>query len=67
MNVCFRYEKGEMVLTDIDLKIKKGEILAIVGPSGAGKSSLVDLIPRFYDIENGSLLIDGIDIRKITE
>jgi ATP-binding cassette, subfamily B, bacterial MsbA len=63
--VNFRYEKGEMVLRDINLEIKKGEILAIVGPSGAGKSSLVDLIPRFYDIESGVLLIDGRDIRKI--
>jgi ATP-binding cassette, subfamily B, bacterial MsbA len=63
--VDFRYEKGEIVLKDINLEIKKGEILAIVGPSGAGKSSLADLIPRFYDVENGSLLIDGIDIRKI--
>jgi len=64
-HVDFRYEKGEMVLKDINLEIKKGEILAIVGPSGAGKSSLVDLIPRFYDVENGSLLIDEIDIKKI--
>ena len=63
--VDFRYEKGEIVLKDINLEIKKGEILAIVGPSGAGKTSLADLIPRFYDVENGSLLIDGIDIRNI--
>jgi len=63
--VDFRNEKGEIVLKDINLEIKKGEILAIVGPSGAGKTSLADLIPRFYDVENGSLLIDGIDIRNI--
>ena len=63
--VDFRYEKSEIVLKDINLEIKKGEILAIVGPSGAGKTSLADLIPRFYDVENGSLLIDGIDIRNI--
>jgi subfamily B ATP-binding cassette protein MsbA len=65
-NVSFRYDKGEGILTSINLEIKKGEILAIVGPSGAGKSSLVDLIPRFYDIEGGSLLIDGVDIKRFT-
>lgn len=61
----FRYEKSDLILKNINLKINKGEILAIVGPSGAGKSSLVDLIPRFYDTETGSVLIDGTDIRKI--
>jgi subfamily B ATP-binding cassette protein MsbA len=65
-NVSFKYEKSDIILKDINLEIKKGEILAIVGPSGAGKSSLVDLIPRFYDTEAGSILIDDIDIRNIT-
>lgn len=64
-DASFRYEKSDLILKNINLKINKGEILAIVGPSGAGKSSLVDLIPRFYDTEGGSILIDGIDIRKI--
>lgn len=64
-NVKFKYSKSDLILNDINLEIKKGEILAIVGPSGAGKSSLVDLIPRFYDVESGSILIDNIDLRKI--
>lgn len=64
-DASFRYEKSDLILKNINLKINKGEILAIVGPSGAGKSSLVDLIPRFYDTESGCVLIDGTDIRKI--
>jgi len=65
-NVCFKYEKSDLILNRINLEINKGEVLAIVGPSGAGKSSLVDLIPRFYDVTDGSILIDDIDIRNIT-
>ena len=65
-NVSFKYEKSELILNKINLEIYKGEVLAIVGPSGAGKSSLVDLIPRFYDVIDGSILIDDIDIRNIT-
>lgn len=64
-NVNFQYENGHEILKDINLDIKKGKVLAIVGPSGAGKSSLVDLIPRFYDIENGSISIDEINIKNI--
>lgn len=64
-NVTFRYDDSGEILENINLTIKKGEILAIVGPSGAGKSSLVDLIPRFYDIKDGSITIDNIEIRKI--
>ena len=63
-NVGFRYA-NEWVLRSVNLKIKKGETLAIVGQSGAGKSTLVDLIPRFFDAVEGEILIDGIDIRKI--
>jgi len=65
-NVSFKYEKSDLILNKINLEINKGEVLAIVGPSGAGKSSLVDLIPRFYDVTDGSILIDDIDIRNIT-
>jgi subfamily B ATP-binding cassette protein MsbA len=65
-NVSFKYEKSDLILNNVNLKINKGEVLAIVGPSGAGKSSLVDLIPRFYDVTEGSILIDGIDIKNIT-
>ncbi|GAB4289318.1 MAG: ABC transporter ATP-binding protein [Ignavibacteriaceae bacterium] len=64
-NVYFKYEKSDEILKDINFTVKKGEVLAIVGPSGAGKSSLVDLIPRFYDVVSGEVLIDGTDIKKI--
>ncbi len=62
-NVSFKY-KDITVLTDIKLEVKAGEIIALVGMSGGGKTSLVNLIPRFYDVSSGSLLIDGVDIRK---
>jgi len=62
-NVSFRYDR-KMVLKNIQLHVKKGEILGIVGMSGGGKSSLVNLIPRFFDISQGEILIDDIDIRK---
>lgn len=64
-DVTFCYEGGVPVLKNIDLTVKKGEIVAIVGRSGAGKSSLVDLIPRFYDADQGCIHLDGIDIRQI--
>jgi subfamily B ATP-binding cassette protein MsbA len=64
-NVNFKYPQSDLILNNINLEIEKGEILAIVGPSGTGKSSLVDLIPRFYDVESGSILIDDINLRKI--
>jgi len=62
-NVFFKYDK-EMVLKDINLDVKAGEILALVGMSGGGKTSLVNLIPRFFDVSKGAILIDGTDIRK---
>ena len=61
-NVFFKYEK-EMTLKDININAKAGEILALVGMSGGGKTSLVNLIPRFYDVSKGAILIDGTDIR----
>ncbi len=61
--VTFGYIEGVPVLKDINLEIKKGEAVALVGPSGAGKSTMIDLIPRFYDISQGRILIDGRDIR----
>ncbi|MCH7828168.1 MAG: ABC transporter ATP-binding protein, partial [Bacteroidetes bacterium] len=65
-NVFFNYEdSNESVLKNINFEIQKGEILALVGPSGGGKSTLVDLIPRFYDPVQGSILLDNIDIKKI--
>ncbi len=65
----FAYESdGEVkqVLHSIDLNVQRGEILALVGPSGAGKSSLVNLIPRFFDVNQGRILIDGNDLRDVT-
>jgi len=67
--VDFAYEcEGELkqVLHAIDLDVKRGEVVAIVGPSGAGKSSLVDLIPRFFDVTGGRITIDGHDLRDVT-
>ncbi len=64
-NLSFSYD-NEKVLSDVNLKINKGETVAIVGPSGAGKSTLSDLIPRFYDVTEGSILIDGLDIRTLS-
>lgn len=64
-NVSFRYG-DEMVLRDVSLAIRRGEMVAIVGPSGAGKSTLVDLIPRFYDPVVGRVTLDGVDVRDLT-
>ena len=64
--IGFSYDTDQPVLHEIDLTIKAGEILAIVGPSGSGKSTLANLIPRFFDIDTGQLLIDGHDIRNVT-
>jgi subfamily B ATP-binding cassette protein MsbA len=64
-DVSFSYEDN-IVLKDINLDIRKGEIIAIVGPSGVGKSTLVDLIPRFYDPKKGRVLIDAEDIRNFS-
>ena len=62
-NVSFAYE-GVTVLDNINLKIEKGKMIALVGSSGAGKSTLADLIPRFHDISGGELLIDGVNIKE---
>jgi subfamily B ATP-binding cassette protein MsbA len=62
--VSFQYEPDHRyILKDISFEVKKGEIAALVGPSGAGKTTLVDLIPRFYEVTEGAIFIDGIDIR----
>lgn len=63
--VSFGYEH-DLVLHDIDLEIRRGEVVALVGPSGGGKSTLADLLPRFYDVTRGRILIDGRDIREYT-
>jgi subfamily B ATP-binding cassette protein MsbA len=64
-NVFFKYDE-EIVLKDISLHVKVGEVVALVGMSGAGKTSLVNLLPRFYEVEKGQILIDDYDIRKVT-
>jgi len=69
-NVSFSYANEETiapagVLQNISFAVKKGEVLALVGPSGAGKSTLVDLLPRFYDPQQGRILLDGIDLREM--
>jgi subfamily B ATP-binding cassette protein MsbA len=63
--ITFKYDE-EVVLKDISLFVKVGEVIALVGMSGAGKTSLVNLLPRFYDVEQGKILIDHYDIRKVT-
>jgi ATP-binding cassette subfamily B protein/subfamily B ATP-binding cassette protein MsbA len=62
-NVCFSYSPGQVLLEGIDLQIKKGEIVAFVGKNGCGKTTLLNLLPRFYDPDHGSIFIDGVDIR----
>ena len=67
-DVKFGYSDGEgEVLSGIDLKVSEGENIAIVGPSGGGKTTLVNLIPRFYDVTEGRILIDGVDVREYTQ
>jgi ATP-binding cassette, subfamily B, putative efflux pump len=65
-NVSFRYDEDESrVLRNVDLHVKRGETIAFVGMSGGGKSTLISLIPRFYDVTNGSIKVDGLDIRDV--
>ncbi len=65
-DVTFSYDQGEPVLRGINLKVQRGEILAVVGPSGGGKTTLSNLLPRFHDIDSGAVLLDGHDIRDVT-
>ncbi|MBQ4469576.1 MAG: ABC transporter ATP-binding protein [Synergistaceae bacterium] len=65
-NVCFHYNEGQEILSNINLDVKAGEKIAIVGPTGSGKSTLVDLIPRFYEPSKGRIIIDGHDIREFS-
>lgn len=67
-HVSFAYpEAGENVITDISFKAEKGETVAIIGSTGSGKSTLINLIPRFYDATEGSVKVDGVDVRKMTQ
>jgi len=65
-DVSFRYPTGEEVLSNVNLHIVPGEVVALVGPSGAGKTSLVNLIPRFYDPTHGHIEVEGFDIRRVS-
>jgi ATP-binding cassette subfamily B protein len=65
-DVSFHYAQGDMVLENINLEIAPGSVVALVGPTGVGKTTLASLIPRFYDVCEGSITLDGIDIRDLT-
>lgn len=65
-DVSFRYDVGEPVLEHINLEIAPGKVVALVGPTGVGKTTLVNLIPRFYDVCEGSIILDGYDVRDLT-
>ena len=66
-DAAFSYEQGRRVLNNLNLTINAGETVAIVGPSGAGKTTLCSLLPRFYELDSGSISIDGRDIRDMTQ
>jgi len=66
VNVSFEYEPGVAVLKEINLRVEKGRIVAFVGTSGAGKTTLSNLIPRFFEVTAGAVLLDGVDIREAT-
>ncbi len=65
-HVSFSYDGEKNAITDVNLKVDPGQIIAIVGPSGAGKTTIANLLPRFYDVTEGTLRIDGIDVRDVT-
>lgn len=65
-NVDFSYEQGEKILNNVSFIVNPGEAIALVGPTGAGKTTIVNLISRFYDIESGSVFMDGTDIKSVT-
>src|SRR5262249_19751957 len=65
-NVTFGYERHRPVLKDVNLTIRPGEKIGIVGHSGSGKTTLVNLISRFYDVDSGRVLLDGVDIRDLS-
>lgn len=65
-NITFSYKEGQPALENITIKAKAGQMIALVGPSGSGKSTIANLIPRFYDVDSGTITIDGHDIRHVT-
>ena len=67
-NVTFRYTAdGQEILHDVNLEIAAGQTVALVGPTGAGKTTIANLIPRFYEVTEGAVCIDGIDVRTVTQ
>ena len=66
-NVSFAYNEGDWVLRDVSLKISAAESVAIVGATGAGKTSIISLISRFYDVQKGRILLDGLDLRELRQ
>ncbi len=62
-NVSFAYNDGSKVLSNVNLSVNPGEMVAFVGPTGSGKSTIINLLPRFYDVTEGAILVDGIDIK----
>lgn len=65
-NVNFSYEEGERILKDVSFTVNVGDTIALVGPTGAGKTTIVNLLSRFYNVDDGQVLVDGIDISKVT-
>ncbi len=65
-NITFAYEEGVNILENFDLHVKKGETIALVGPTGAGKTTVINMLTRFYDVQQGSVTIDGRDVRAVT-
>lgn len=65
-HVTFRYEEGKNILNDVNFHINAGESIALVGPTGAGKTTIINLLSRFYDVNEGSVQVDGHDVRSVT-
>lgn len=65
-DVTFAYEEGTNILEHFDLHVKQGETIALVGPTGAGKTTIINMLTRFYDVREGSVTIDGVDVRDVT-
>ena len=65
--MTFSYRDGSEVLKDISFEIEPGETIAFVGPSGAGKTTLANLIPRFYEVDEGTIYVDSMDIKDVTQ